>query len=105
MKHACVIGWPVEHSRSPVLHGYWLKKYGIDGAYTKRAVAPEAVAGFLQSLRANGYVGCNVTVPHKAAHSLPPTKEKILRKRFRQPIRFGCLMANSLPPILIPTDI
>jgi len=67
MKHACVIGWPVEHSRSPLLHGYWLKKYGIDGTYTKRAVAPEAVAGFLQSLRANGYVGCNVTVPHKAA--------------------------------------
>ncbi|MEE8309545.1 MAG: shikimate dehydrogenase [Hyphomicrobium sp.] len=67
MKHACVIGWPVEHSRSPLLHGYWLKKYGIDGAYTKRAVAPEAVADFLRSLRANGYVGCNVTVPHKAA--------------------------------------
>ncbi len=67
MKHACVIGWPVEHSRSPLLHGYWLKKYGIDGTYIKRAVAPEAVAGFLQSLRANGYVGCNVTVPHKAA--------------------------------------
>ena len=67
MKHACVIGWPVEHSRSPLLHGYWLKKYGIDGAYTKRAVAPEAVADFLRSLSANGYVGCNVTVPHKAA--------------------------------------
>ena len=67
MKHACVIGWPVEHSRSPLLHGYWLKKYGIDGAYTKRAVAPEAVADFLRSLCANGYVGCNVTVPHKAA--------------------------------------
>ncbi len=67
MKHACVIGWPVEHSRSPLLHGYWLKMYGIDGTYTKRAVAPEAVADFLQSLRANGYVGCNVTVPHKAA--------------------------------------
>ena len=67
MKHACVIGWPVEHSRSPLLHGYWLKKYGIDGTYTKRAVAPEAVADFLRSLRANGYVGCNVTVPHKAA--------------------------------------
>lgn len=67
MKHACVIGWPVEHSRSPLLHGYWLKKYGIDGTYTKRAVVAEAVADFLQSLRANGYVGCNVTVPHKAA--------------------------------------
>lgn len=67
MKRACVIGWPVEHSRSPLLHGYWLKKYGIDGAYTKEAVRPEAVADFLQSLEANGFVGCNVTVPHKAA--------------------------------------
>jgi shikimate dehydrogenase len=67
MKRACVIGWPVEHSRSPLLHGYWLKAYGIDGAYTKEAVAPEAVAEFLKSLSANGYVGCNVTVPHKAA--------------------------------------
>jgi len=67
MKRACVIGWPVEHSRSPLLHGYWLKKYGIDGVYTKEAVAPEAVADFLRSLRANGFVGCNVTVPHKAA--------------------------------------
>jgi shikimate dehydrogenase len=57
----------VEHSRSPLLHGYWLKAYGIDGAYTKEAVAPEAVAEFLKSLSANGYVGCNVTVPHKAA--------------------------------------
>lgn len=67
MKRACVIGWPVEHSRSPLLHGYWLKKYGIDGAYAKEAVSPEAVADFLQSLEANGLVGCNVTVPHKAA--------------------------------------
>jgi len=67
MKRACVIGWPVEHSRSPLLHGYWLKKHGIDGAYTKEAVAPDAVADFLRSLDVNGFVGCNVTVPHKAA--------------------------------------
>ncbi|MGI9403875.1 MAG: shikimate dehydrogenase [Hyphomicrobium sp.] len=67
MKRACVIGWPVEHSRSPLLHGYWLEKYGIDGDYTKEAVAPEAIADFLRSLDANGFVGCNVTVPHKAA--------------------------------------
>jgi len=67
MKRACVIGWPVEHSRSPMLHGYWLKKYGIDGAYTKEAVAPEVVSDFLRSLDANGFVGCNVTVPHKVA--------------------------------------
>jgi len=67
MKRACVIGWPIEHSRSPLIHGYWLKKYGIDGAYTKEAVPPEAVTQFLRSLAQNGFVGCNVTVPHKEA--------------------------------------
>jgi shikimate dehydrogenase len=50
-----------------MLHGYWLKKYGIDGAYTKEAIAPEGVSDFLRSLDANGFVGCNVTVPHKVA--------------------------------------
>lgn len=67
MKRACVIGWPIEHSRSPLIHGYWLKKYGIDGAYTKEAVPPEAVKDFLRSLGGRGYAGCNVTVPHKEA--------------------------------------
>ena len=46
MKHACVIGWPIEHSKSPLIHGYWLKKYGIDGIYDKRAIAPEDLSGF-----------------------------------------------------------
>jgi shikimate dehydrogenase len=67
MKRACVIGWPIEHSRSPLIHGYWLKKYGIDGAYTKEAVPSEAVTQFLRSLAQNGFVGCNVTVPNKEA--------------------------------------
>jgi shikimate dehydrogenase len=67
MKRACVIGWPVAHSRSPLIHNYWLKTYGIAGAYTKEAMRPEAVAGFLKSLAAHGFVGCNVTVPHKEA--------------------------------------
>jgi shikimate dehydrogenase len=67
MKRACVIGWPIEHSRSPLIHGYWLKKYGIDGAYTKEAVRPDDVAGFLSLLAVRGLAGCNVTVPHKAA--------------------------------------
>lgn len=65
MKRACVIGWPIEHSRSPLIHGYWLKHYGIKGTYTKEAVQPEDVRSFLRSLEDNGYVGCNVTVPHK----------------------------------------
>ena len=67
MKRACVIGWPIEHSRSPLIHGHWLKKYGIEGTYTKAAVAPENLEMFLKSLDANGFAGCNVTVPHKAA--------------------------------------
>lgn len=65
MKRACVIGWPIEHSRSPIIHGYWLRQYGIDGSYTKEAVRPEDVATFLRTLDAQGLVGCNVTVPHK----------------------------------------
>jgi shikimate dehydrogenase len=67
MKRACVIGWPIEHSRSPLIHNYWLKHYRIDGAYTKEAVRPEDVTAFLKSLTEHGFVGCNVTVPHKEA--------------------------------------
>lgn len=65
MKRACVIGWPIEHSRSPLIHGYWLDRYGIDGQYSKVAVRPEDLAAFLETLGAQGLAGCNVTVPHK----------------------------------------
>jgi len=67
MQRACVIGWPVEHSRSPLIHLYWLKRYCIDGAYAKEAVRPEDLAEFLGSLGAQGYAGANVTMPHKEA--------------------------------------
>jgi shikimate dehydrogenase len=80
MKRACVIGWPIEHSRSPLIHGYWLRQYGIDGTYTKEAVRPEDVAGFLRSLAAQGFVGCNVTVPHKeAAYALADERDASAR--------------------------
>jgi shikimate dehydrogenase len=65
VKRACVIGWPVEHSRSPLIHRYWLKLYGIDGAYEKEAVPPEEARAFMRSLSEHGYVGANVTLPHK----------------------------------------
>ena len=65
MKRACVIGWPVEHSRSPVIHRYWLKLHRIDGAYEKEPVQPGELAGFLGSLGGRGYTGANVTLPHK----------------------------------------
>ena len=64
---ACVIGWPVEHSRSPLIHRYWLEVYGIAGSYEKIAVEPGALADELKVLIENGYRGCNVTLPHKEA--------------------------------------
>jgi shikimate dehydrogenase len=67
MKRACVIGWPVAHSRSPAVHTYWLKHYGLEGDYTKEAVPPEEIDAFLASLGERGFVGGNVTLPHKAA--------------------------------------
>ena len=65
MKKACVIGWPITHSRSPLIHNYWLKKYGIDAAYEKKAVEPENVAQFIANLATSEFIGCNVTIPHK----------------------------------------
>lgn len=62
---ACLIGWPVAHSRSPLIHRYWLKTLGIAGDYRAEAVAPEAVTAFVSTLRERGYVGANVTIPHK----------------------------------------
>lgn len=67
MLRACVIGWPIEHSRSPAIHGHWLKAYGIDGTYTKVAVRPEDVGAFFASMGEQGLSGCNVTLPHKQA--------------------------------------
>jgi len=64
---AGVIGWPVGHSRSPRLHGYWLEQYGIDGAYVPLAVPPERIEDAIRALPALGFRGANVTVPHKEA--------------------------------------
>jgi shikimate dehydrogenase len=65
MINACVIGWPISHSRSPLIHNYWLKLHGIDGLYEKRAVEPAHLELFLQSMRRGEFAGCNVTIPHK----------------------------------------
>jgi shikimate dehydrogenase len=67
MIRACVIGWPVAHSRSPLIHGYWLKRHGIDGSYGLQPVRPQEVAAFLRGMREHGLAGCNVTLPHKEA--------------------------------------
>lgn len=64
-KLAGVMGWPVGHSRSPRLHGFWLERHRIDGAYVPLAVRPEHAVQAIRALPALGFAGCNVTVPHK----------------------------------------
>ena len=64
---AGVMGWPVAHSRSPRIHGYWLEERGIDGAYLPLAVRPEHLGAALAALPALGFRGCNLTAPHKEA--------------------------------------
>jgi shikimate dehydrogenase len=74
---AGVIGWPVEHSLSPVLHGYWLKEYGIDGKYELLPAKPEDFVAEIKRLQKEGYAGVNVTVPHKeAAYALADYRDE-----------------------------
>jgi shikimate dehydrogenase len=62
-----VIGWPIAHSRSPVLHGYWIRHYGLNGAYVILPVRPDRLPEALKGLSALGFAGCNATLPHKEA--------------------------------------
>lgn len=67
MIRAFVVGHPVAHSRSPLIHGHWLAEHGIDGAYERLAVAPDDFEAFFRRLPDSGFSGGNVTIPHKAA--------------------------------------
>lgn len=62
---ACLIGWPAAHSRSPLIHHYWLRTLGIEGGYVIEAVPPDEFGDFVQRLSIRGFVGANVTIPHK----------------------------------------
>jgi shikimate dehydrogenase len=76
---ACLIGWPAAHSRSPLIHHYWLRTLGIEGGYTIEAIPPEGFAEFVQHLSRHGFVGANVTLPHKEralALSVPDARAK-----------------------------
>jgi shikimate dehydrogenase len=66
-KAVCIIAWPAGHSRSPLIHNYWIKQHNLNAEYRREAVPPEKLADFLKHLREHGYVGGNVTVPHKQA--------------------------------------
>jgi shikimate dehydrogenase len=62
---AGVMGWPIMHSRSPLLHNYWFKKHELAGTYVPLAIRPEGLAGALRALHPLGFAGCNLTIPHK----------------------------------------
>jgi shikimate dehydrogenase len=62
---ACLIGWPAAHSRSPLIHHYWLRALGLEGGYNIEAIPPEGLAEFVLHLKTHGFVGANVTIPHK----------------------------------------
>jgi len=66
-KAVCIIAWPVGHSRSPLIHNYWIKQHKLDAEYRKEGVPPEQLADFVTHLRQRGYIGANVSVPHKQA--------------------------------------
>ena len=76
---ACLIGWPAAHSRSPLIHHYWLRMLGIEGGYSIEAVPPEGFAEFVLHLSTHGFVGANVTIPHKEralALSMPDARAR-----------------------------
>jgi len=67
MTKAFIVGHPVKHSRSPLIHGHWLERYGLEGSYERIDVAPVNFADFLGSFGRDGFAGGNVTIPHKEA--------------------------------------
>lgn len=82
MTRAFVVGHPIAHSRSPLIHGHWLAQHGIDGSYERLDVAPADFPDFLRGLPASGFAGGNVTLPHKEAafaltDTLTPRAERI----------------------------
>jgi len=62
---AGVMGWPVAHSRSPIIHNHWIRQYGLQGAYGLFPVQPDRIEDAIRGLRALGLAGCNITIPHK----------------------------------------
>jgi len=62
---AGVMGWPVMHSRSPLMHNHWFRQHGLAGTYVPLAIEPQGLAAALKALRPLGFAGCNLTIPHK----------------------------------------
>lgn len=81
MKKSCVIGWPVNHSRSPLIHNYWIRLHQIDAIYERLPIEPSYLREFISSLAYSGFVGCNVTLPYKeAVYTLVKTEDPTTRR-------------------------
>lgn len=90
LQRACVMGWPVSHSLSPHLHGYWLQRYNIGGDYSAMAITPDNLKDALLLLKNRGYRGCNLTMPLKeAALSLMDDHDE------------SCLMSGAVNTVVI----
>jgi shikimate dehydrogenase len=79
---AGVMGWPVMHSRSPLMHNYWMQQHKLAGTYVPLAIPPERLEAALRGLHPLGFFGCNVTIPHKqeamkVVHEIDPVANKI----------------------------
>ena len=94
---ACLIGWPAAHSRSPLIHHYWLRTLGIEGGYNIEAVPPEGFAEFILHLSAHGFVGANVTVRTRSAR-WRCRRRTPGRARSAPPTRCGTTAENSARP-------
>src|SRR5882757_7782179 len=96
-KAACIIGWPAAHSRSPLIHNYWIKQYNLDAEYRREAVPPEQFDDFVETLRDHGYIGamsrCRTSRPRWRYHcrtSAPAPSAP--------PIRCGTTTTRCAPP-------
>lgn len=67
IKNLYVIGWPIGHSRSPLIHQYWIEKHGLKAQYSQKAIAPEDLRNFIHTLDPDQCLGFNITIPHKEA--------------------------------------
>ena len=78
---AGVMGWPVMHSRSPLLHNFWFSRHGLAGTYVPLAIAPDGLGAALRALHPLGFAGCNLTIPHKqAAMALVDTVDDVAKR-------------------------
>ena len=78
---AGVMGWPVMHSRSPLMHNYWLDQQRLAGSYVPLAIKPDELAAGLRALNSLGFAGCNLTIPHKQdAMSIVDEVDEVARR-------------------------